>query len=138
MSRESRSMRITWQVSTILSVYKDRLVHDIFRAKIFISTSISIYPQISCQTTFLLHFFFPCLLPMYVVEIASTSQPGLETGTGAVFESLKSYTEYASEKGGSPVVCRSYKPGRIASSHSWSNGICLVTYYRSVYWMRVS
>ena len=32
-------------------------------------------------------------------------------GTGDVFESLKSYIEYASEKGGSPVVCRSYKPG---------------------------
>jgi hypothetical protein len=32
-------------------------------------------------------------------------------GTGLVFESLKSYIEYASEKGGSPVVCRSYKPG---------------------------
>ena len=32
-------------------------------------------------------------------------------GTGDVFESLKSYIEYASEKGGSPVVCMSYKPG---------------------------
>ena len=32
-------------------------------------------------------------------------------GTGDVFKSLKSYIEYASEKGGSPVVCSSYKPG---------------------------
>ena len=43
-------------------------------------------------------------------------------GTGDVFESLKSYIEYASEKGGSPVVCRSYKPGckKFVCKHSKS------------------
>ena len=34
-----------------------------------------------------------------------------EAGKGAIFDSLKTYIEYASEKGGSPVVCRSHKPG---------------------------
>jgi len=52
---------------------------------------------------FLVFYFSPIQFP--------TPADLTHAGTGAVFESLKSYIEYASEKGGSPVVCRSYKPG---------------------------